>query len=203
MGKNTTKQIVDVFHELDRRAALALSEQRFEDALTIYGEVLKAERELKLVKESGHTLMNIANTLAMLGRYEEALAMLDEAAENREINKSARDKTAVQIFKANIHIRMGREQEAERILTAAFRSCRDYLQLGQMELLRYECYWKSNQRSKARSSLDRALINFELSGNREELKRALYTRIRYFESVGQGAFAAADKDRLRKLTEGT
>ena len=203
MNDEAAKKIADIIHNLDQRAVHALMEQRYEDALIVYEEVLKAYQALKLERERGRTLLNIANTLLALNRPEEAMARLEEATAIPELVRDAKDRTMLQMFRANTLILLKRLSEAERLLTDTLRSCRTPLLIGQLELLRFNCYWQSGQRTKARSSVDRAIQSIEMSQNREELKRALHCRIRYFEASGQSMFAAGDRARLKKLLEET
>ena len=201
MSKEQAKKIADLLHGLDKKAALALTENRYEDAVLIYEEVLKAETELKLEKERGHTMMNLANTLLALGRNEEAMAYLDTAAGIPEIRRDSRDSVMLQIYRASALFRMDRRTEAERLLTDTLRTYRDHLLIGRLELMRFDCYWQSGQRTKARASVDRAVQSFELAKNQEELKRALLCRIRFFEATGQSMYAVGDRNRLKKLLE--
>ena len=201
MSKEQAKKIAELLHGLDQKAVQALAVGRYEDALTVYREVLKAEQELKLEKESGHTMMNIANTLLALGRNEEAMAYLDAAAGNPEIRRSGKDTTMVQLYRASALFRMNRLGEAERLLTDTLRTCRDNALIGKLELMRCDCYWQSGQSAKVRSSLDRAVRCLELANDQETIKRALMYRIRFFERAGQAVYAAGDRDRLQKLLE--
>lgn len=201
MSKENVKIIADILHNLDQRAVQALTEQRYEDALAVYEEVLKAETELKLEKERGHTLLNMANTLLALNRPEEAIKYLDTAADITEIAKNEKDNTMLQIFRANTMVILGRQAEAERMLSDKLKTCKNPLLIGQMELLRFQIYWKNSERSKARASVDRAIRCFELAANKEELKRAIHCRIQFFDSVGQGMYAAGDRTKLRMLME--
>lgn len=201
MSKEQAKKIADLLHGLDKKAALALAERRYEDAILIYEEVLKAETELKLERERGHTMMNLANTLLALGRNEEAMVFLDTAAELPEIKRNGKDSVMLQLYRASALFRMDRRVEAERLLSDTLRTCRDYLLIGRLELMRFDCYLQSGQKAKARSSVDRAVQSFELAKNQEELKRALLCRIRFFESTGQSMYAVGDRNRLKKLLE--
>lgn len=201
MNNEAAKKIADIMHNLDQRAVQALMEQRYEDALTVYEEVLKAYTDLKLEKERGHTLLNIANTLMALNRPEEALSRLNEAAAIPELTRDSKDQTVLHMFRANTLLVLKRLPEAERLLSSTLRSCRTPLQVGQLELLRFNCYWQSGQRTKARGSVDRAIQSFEQAQNREELMRALQCRIRYFEASDQSNFAAGDHARMKKLME--
>lgn len=201
MSKEQAKKIADLLHGLDQKAALALAERRYEDALLIYEEVLKAETELKLEKERGHTMMNLANTLLALGRNEEAMTHLDAAAGIPEIRRDGKDSVMVQLYRASALFRMDRRTEAERLLTDTLRTCRDHLLIGRLELMRFDCYWQSDQRTKARGSVDRAIQSFQLAKDREELKRALYCRIQFFEATGQAMYAVGDRNWLKKLLE--
>ena len=61
MKNNPSQKIADILLEMDKKAALFLSVQKYDEALNVYKEILRAQEQLKLEKLCGQTLLNIAN----------------------------------------------------------------------------------------------------------------------------------------------
>lgn len=199
MNKENLQKISDILHELDQRAAFALQEQKYDEALMIYEEVLKAQENLRLEKLSGHTMLNIANIRMMKGEYEKALEYIERASGLKSLQKDHKDSGNIQIFRANCFFMLNRMEEAEKALTQEIRRNKNNTACGKMELLLYTIYMQTDKKGKARIAVDKAISHFKLDDNKAELKRALSCRVEYFRSVGQKMYAELDLAEIDKL----
>jgi len=199
VNKEQLQNISDILHELDQRAAFALKDQKYDEALAIYGEILRAQETLKLEKFSGHTMINMANIHTVRGEYETALEYIDRAAALKALQKDPRDSGNIQILRANIFFLLGRAEEAEALLTQECKRNRDDVTCGQIELVLYSYYMRAKKYSKARTFVDKAINHFRLGDNQEELRRALACRIEYFRRMGQAQYAKFDEAELSAL----
>lgn len=199
MNKEELQKISDMLRELDQRAAFALKDQAYEEALEIYGQILAAQENLRLEKFMGHTLINMANVHTVLGNYDRALECLDRAAGIRPLQKDAHDCGTVQILRANIAFLQERNDEGEAILIQEGRRNRNDLTCGQIALTLFSYYFRIKKYPKARIQVDKAINHFRACGNREELGRALSCRAEYFTRMGQTQYARYDEAELAAL----
>ena len=200
MSKENLQRISDILHELDKRAAFALSKQHYDEALSIYEEILHAQQELKLEKFSGHTLLNIANILMIKKEYEKALQYIEEASLLRSLQKDYKDSGNIQICKANIFFEQNRIDEAEKLLTREIRRNRNNTICGQMELMLFGVYMQTDRKSKALTAVNNAMDYFKRDNNTDQLKRALSTRQAYFIAIGKEQYAKIDELELKRLS---
>ncbi|SDB15014.1 hypothetical protein SAMN02910298_00801 [Pseudobutyrivibrio sp. YE44] len=203
MGRSEVKQIADILHEMDMRAAMALNECRLDDALNIYHEILKAQQQLKLEQFSGHTLLNIANIYMAMEAYSEALHYIDEAEKLKTIQRCDEDSANLQMFRSNCLYKMNQVSEAENILLKELKKNKDRRACGKIQLMLYSYYMDAKKNSKARSSIDSAINNFKTAGDNNELIRALNCRADYFTAVGQNVYAELDRSAVNNLVKNT
>lgn len=199
MNKEKIQEISDILHELDQRAAFALKDQKYDEALIIYNEILRAQEQMKLEKLSGHTMVNIANIYTVKGEYESALEYIDKASELKSLQKDSCDSGNIQILRANILFMLKRPKEAEELLIQACKKNRDNVTCGRMAQTLFSYYVRIKEYPKARTYVDKAINHFRLSNNREELRKALSCRIEYFKLVGQTQYARYDEAELANL----
>jgi len=201
MKKEDAKRIADILKELDQRAARALLNKEYDEALMIYKEILKAQQDLKLEKLSGHTLLNMANVYMMRGECLSALSLIDQAAGLRSIQKDEVDRGNIEIFRANNMFLMNQDDEAERILLRELKRNKNHTACGQMELLLFGYYKRGKKNAKARSIVDKAISHFKLDQNKEELIKAYRCRAEHFMMNGQKLYADLDLAEIEKLEE--
>lgn len=199
MNKEKIQEISDILHELDQRAAFALKDQKYDEALIIYSEILRAQEEIKLEKFSGHTMLNIANICTVKGEYERALEYVDKASELKALQNDPCDSGNIQILRANILFMLQRPKEAEELLIQASKRNHDDVTCGRMALTLFSYYVRIKEYPKARKYVDKAINLFRLSNNREELRHALSCRIEYFKLLGQAQYAKYDEAELSTL----
>lgn len=199
MKSEHIKKISDILLELDQRSAFALAEKRYDDAFEIYEEILKAERDLKLDRLIGHTLLNMANICMIKAMPEKALEYIDEAANMKELQADAKDRGNIQISRANCLFLLNRGEEAEKVLTKELMKNRDHLICGQIECILFSYYMRTEKNTKARGAIDKAIQYFELDNNKEELKKAIICRIELMELSGQKQYAELDRRKLEEI----
>lgn len=201
MNREAAKTIADILKELDQRAARALLNKEYDEALRIFDEILKAQRELKLERLSGHTLLNMANTCLMKGDCEKALSLMDQATELKTIQKDEADRGNVELVRANCFFLMRKNEEAEQLLLRELKRNKNYAACGRMELLLFRYYENERKNAKARSIVDKAIAHFQLAQNKEELMNAYRCRASHFTAAGQKMYAELDLAEIVKLEE--
>lgn len=199
MKSEHIKKIRDILLELDQRSAFALAEKRYDDAFEIYSEILKAQRDLKLHKLVGHTLLNMANICMLKAMPETALEYIDEAANMKELQTDSKDRGNIQISRANCLFQLNRGEEAEKLLTKELIKNRDHLVCGQIECMLFSYYMRTEKRTKARGAIDKAIMYFERDNKKEELKKAIMCRIEFMELSGQKQYAQLDRRKLEEI----
>ena len=201
MKKEDAKNIANILKELDQRAARALMQKEYDEALMIYREVLKAQQDLKLEKLSGHTLLNMASLYMMKGEFTQALALIDQASELKSIQKDELDRGNIEIFRANNMFLMNQAEKAEQLLLRELRRNRNHTACGQIELLLFGYYQKEKKNMKARTYIDNAISHFKMDDDHEELIKAYRCRADHFIANGQKAYAELDLAAIGKLEE--
>ena len=199
MSDQRIENLVNILHSMDQRAVQALTLGDYGAALETYLEILKAEQTLHLEKESGHTMLNISNTLLLMNQPEKSLEYAEKAASITAMMHDSDDNMNLHILKANILGKMNRRTEAENILAKALKTCKSNILCGRIELMLYNFYVQDKNKVKARTSIDRSVRYFELAGNDEYLMKALMARIQFFEANKQAYNANGDRARLSTL----
>ncbi|OWV13547.1 hypothetical protein [Fibrobacter sp. UWH1] len=193
------KNIVDILHDMDKKAALFLSNQNYDDALAVYKEILKAQEQLKLEKLCGHTMLNIANIYMMQNDYDQALANISKAAMLKSMQSDNDDRGNLKLTQASCLFVMNKGKVAESELKNELRKNSNKTLCGKIELLLFSYYKDVQNRLAARTFIDKAINHFKLDHNKEELLRALKGRVDYFRSIGQGHYAQFDESEIERL----
>lgn len=199
MQNNQLQNIADILHEMDKKAALHLSNHNYTEALSVYKEVLRAQEQLKLEKLLGHTLLNMANIYMIQNNYNDALDAINRAASMKSIQTNNDDRGNLKICHANCLFNLNRAPEAETELKNELRKNFNKTLCGKMELLLFSYYKDSNNKSAARMFADKAINHFKLDRNTNELLRALYGRADYFRKIGQDQYARYDEIEIERL----
>ena len=201
MSSEGTRKIADILKELDQRAAYALMDKKYDEALNIYREILRAQEGLGLEKLSGHTLLNMANICMLKGEFEEALSVIDRASKLKSLQKDDIDRGNLEIFRANSLFLLERSGEAENVLLQELKKNRNSTSCGQMEMLLFHHYRREKKNAKARGIVDKAISHFRADHNKEELIRALRGRVQYFLAAGQKMYAELDLAEIKNIEE--
>jgi tetratricopeptide (TPR) repeat protein len=112
-GTASDAGILDPVRVLDLEASLLKADRRLPEALTLLDRALATSPDQET---AGHLLMNKASTLEKLGRNEEALAVLDEAAPLVEGAGRERLRFGVRFGVVVNLCELGRHAEAEPLL---------------------------------------------------------------------------------------
>ena len=200
MKNNQLQNIVDILHEMDKRAAICLSNQNYDEALDVYKEILRAQKMLNLESLCGRTLLNIANIYMIQDNYEDAIDNINEAASIKSMQTNNDDRGNLKLCYANCLFKLDKPSEAELELKNELRKNYNKTICGKMELLLFSCYKENNNKSAARMYADKAINHFKLAQNTNELLRALYGRVDYFRSIGQEQYARYDEIEIERLT---
>ncbi len=199
MDRNELERISQGLHDLDRAAALALSQGELEHAFLAYQTLCRTEDALGLRIEAGRTKMNLANLSMMLGRPDEAEGAVREALTIFTEEKQNGAVTETRFLLARVLCAKGDGAAGLKEAEAALRLCKTDLQRGWGHLTILECARQKGDRMKARTAADRAVQY--LAADPGGLEAALCARIALFESQRQYGPAAADKARLASLRE--
>ena len=199
MKTNPLQNIADTLLKMDKKAALFLANQNYEEALNAYEEILKAQEQLKLEKLCGQTLLNIANIYMVQNDYDKALKCINKASSLKTMQTNNNDRGNLKLSYANCLFRLGRAKEAELELQKELIKNYSKTLYGKMELLLFPYYMEPDNKAAARTYADKAINHFKLDQNTNELLRALRARVDYFKSVGQNNYARYDEIEIERL----
>ena len=200
MKTNPLQNIADTLLKMDKKAALFLADQNYEEALNAYEEILKAQEQLKLEKLCGQTLLNIANIYMVLNDYDKAFECINKAASLKTMQTNNNDRGNLKLCYANCLFKLGKAKEAESELKKELVKNYSKTLYGKMELMLFSYYMETNNKAAARTYADKAINHFKLDQNTNELLRALHARVDYFKSVGQAHYARYDEIEIERLT---
>src|SRR5512136_2050255 len=100
-SKNTptsnAAEIAAGLKQMHAGAIRAVSQKRYDEALTLFHQILDFERQLRWKREQAQTLVNIANVLALREHHDEARSALKEASGLMAACGSAADVMLVQL----------------------------------------------------------------------------------------------------------
>lgn len=199
MSRESSQKIVDMLHEMDQRAAYALMEEDYDKALGMYKEILSAQEALKLEKLCGHTMLNMANIYLIKEDFDTAMEYIEKVSQIKIVMKDDVDRGNIEMFRANALFMYSDAKEAEKILLSELKKNKNHTSCGKMQLILYSYYMRENMKVKARTILEKAIGSFRVSGNKDELKRALTYRMNYFLSVGQPQYAKLDEAEIARI----
>lgn len=201
MKTSPMQGIADALLEMDKRAALFVANQNYDEALKVYKEILRAQEQLKLETLCGHTLLNMANIYMIQGDYESALQKINDAALIKSMQTNNEDRGNLRLCHANCLFQLNKAKEAESELKNELMKNNSKSLCGKMELLLFSYYRETNNRMAARTYVDKAINHFKLDKNNNELLRALRSRVDYFRSIGQEQFTRYDENEIECLTK--
>ena len=102
MNIEEKNKILEMVSDLDQRASIAIGEGNYEDALKVYREILKAYEALKMEKECGLTLLNMAKVLLLQGKIENARELVDIASDINGLIEENAEAVNIQFLRANM-----------------------------------------------------------------------------------------------------
>ena len=199
MKTNPLQNIADTLLKMDKKAALFLANQNYDEALNAYEEILKAQEQLKLEKLCGQTLLNIANIYMIQNDYDKALECINKASSLKTMQTDNNDRGNLKLSYANCLFRLGQANEAESELKKELMKSYSKTLSGKMELMLFSYYMENNNKAAARACVDKAINHFKLDKNTNDLLRALRARVDYFKSIGQDHYARYDEIEIEHL----
>lgn len=200
MKTSPMQGIADALLEMDKRAALFVANQNYDEALNVYKEILRAQEQLKLETLCGRTLMNMANIYMIQDKHEDALEKINDAASIKAMQVNGDDRGTLMLCHANCLLRLGKAKEAELELKKELMKNYSKSLYGKMELMLFSYYMESSNKVMARTYIDKAINHFKLDQNMNELLRALHARVDYFRLMGQEHYARYDEIEIERLT---
>ena len=104
MSKDDLQSISKLIRDLDQRAAKAVADKNYDEAITIYQEILAAYETLKREKSCGRTLLNMANVMLLKGDNEKAREYIDIASDINDLQNDYMDCVNIQILRSNMYL---------------------------------------------------------------------------------------------------
>lgn len=104
MNKNDIQSISNLIHDLDQKAAKAVADKDYDEALTIYQEILGAYETLRREKSCGRTLLNMANVMLLKGDTDKAKEYIDIASDINDLQNDYMDCVNIQILRSNMYL---------------------------------------------------------------------------------------------------
>jgi tetratricopeptide (TPR) repeat protein len=104
MNKNDIQSISNLIHDLDQKAAKAVADRDYDEALTIYQEILSAYETLRREKSCGRTLLNMANVMLLKGDTDKAKEYIDIASDINDLQNDYMDCVNIQILRSNMYL---------------------------------------------------------------------------------------------------
>ena len=104
MSKDDLQSISNLIRDLDKRAAKAVADKNYDEAITIYQEILGAYETLKREKSCGRTLLNMANVMLLKGDTEKAREYIDIASDINDLQNDYMDCVNIQILRSNMYL---------------------------------------------------------------------------------------------------
>ncbi|MBR1930517.1 MAG: hypothetical protein IJ833_03445 [Lachnospiraceae bacterium] len=193
------KKIADMLKQQNKDAIMALQGGAYETAYKIFTQVLRAEVALELYDYAARTRVNMANTLYLMGRGEEALTCVEEALVFFEEVKDVKALCENRILKCQLLLESDRreamEEEAKRLLA----DCGEETLKGQAYLYLYEAVMAKHRTREALQMINKSIQCFERAHDTNNMARALQCRIRYYMKQGQMVYAMTDREKLAKI----
>ncbi len=197
MNKNI---IADTLMTYNKQGVLALSSGEYEKALECFKKSYYIENEIKLSQEKGKTLINIANTMMLLNKPEQALETADEALDIFKQLNYKQDYLLTLLLIANIQLHLNNFKKSEIILLKILKeTLKDNLK-GEVYLRLHEVYLKKQKKYQAQESITKAIQHFEKSNQKNKLSQALLIRADFFKTINRADLAAMDLNKINYLS---
>lgn len=197
----SSEAIAESLRILDKRAAAAALKGDTETMLNAFLAMKDIESQLKLDGHCAKTCMNVANTLIMMKRLDEALSASKEAAEAFARCRDRKGEAKANLLSGNILAMNSDFVGAKRIAEKESGSS-DWTTKGEAHMLFYRIYALEGSREKAQDHIGRAIRCFDASGGGDSIKIALKERARFYASISRPDLAAVDEARVRGMEDG-
>jgi tetratricopeptide (TPR) repeat protein len=204
-SKNTSvsnaAHIAAGLRQMHAGAIRAVSTQRYDEALALFGQILDFEEKLRWKREAAQTLVNIANVLALLERYDEALESLRKARGRMAASGGGDDQMVIQLAEARVFLAKGQPAEAFRLAEQCVRTGATDPVRGRGCMVCAEVLVRKNEHARAQQYLTKAIDTFERVNDRAALGECLARRADFFSALGRHDWKERDLARLRQLQE--
>ncbi len=197
MNKNI---IADTLMNYNKQGVLALSLGDYEKALECFKKSYYIESEIKLSQEKGKTLINIANTMMLLNKPEQALETADEALDIFKQLNYKQDYLLTLLLIANIQIHLKNFKQSETILLKMLKETLQNNVKGEIYLSLHEVYLKNKENYQAQESITKAIQYFDSSQEKNKLTQTLLTRADFFKTINRADLAAMDLNKVDYLS---
>ena len=153
--------IADTLLNYNKSGIMELTRGNYQEALHFFKRSYFVEKEMKLLKEQGKTLVNIANTEMLLNEPEEALKSSQEALDIFNHLHANKEYISTLLFMGTIYLFLKDIKKGENLLHEVIRKSTSDDIKGEAYYSLHHIYIENKNNYKAQDSITRSIQYFE------------------------------------------
>ena len=191
------EEIAKTLKGMNKEAVLFLSAGDYEKAYKKFEEYLEKMMEFKFYDHAAKARVNMANTLYIMGRYQESLDCLKSSLKYFEEKKAFDLLNENRIVEGNLYLKLNETEKLIELSRKMIKSTHDdrIMSIAYM----FGIYADKKKGNVSIDLINRAMSYAERSNDKNVLKQALNLRADYYEKMNRPLYATLDRDRIKKL----
>lgn len=197
----SAKLIAESLKQQNKDAIMALQGGDYAMAYKIFADSLELEVRYELYDHAAKTRINMANTLYVMKKYQEALTCLQGALDYFEEKQDTKTINENRILEGYIYLAMGDMDGLRTVSDKMLAQSKEERIRAMAYIFGVEAMKKSDSKGKVIDVINKGISAAERTKDAKILSLALRQRIEYYEASGKSIYATVDKERLKELSQ--